>query len=116
MAAVLTLIVLLEVIYQPHGPRIRMGKPLPPGKVRPQLVSTVDTALLLAPDGSLWAWGETNSVFPQPTPSQVLRRVGSDSDWAQVAGGCGHAVAVKDDGNRPGLTPPRAPLRCPRAM
>ncbi len=99
VAAVLILIVLLEVAHQPHARRIRMGKPLPPGKVKPRLVSTWATAVLLAPDGSLWAWGETNSVFPQSAISQIPRRVGSDSDWAQVAGGPGHVVALKNDGS-----------------
>ena len=41
----------------PHSSKFAVGPPLPPGKVAPQLVSTWDTAVLLAPDGSLWCWG-----------------------------------------------------------
>jgi alpha-tubulin suppressor-like RCC1 family protein len=98
-AALLVVLVLLAVAHQPHAPRIRTGKPLPPGKVRPQLVSNWDTAVLLAPDGSLWVWGETNNGFPLSALSQVPRRVGSDSDWTQVAGTSGLTVALKNDGS-----------------
>jgi len=80
-----------------------MGKPLPPGKVKPQLVNVWDAAVLLAPDGSLWAWGGTQSglvsVLPRPTTSKIPRRVGSDSDWRQVASSVRHTVALKEDGS-----------------
>jgi hypothetical protein len=99
----LILTVLLVLVLQPDAPAIRTGKPLPPGKVRPQLVIAQDTAVLLAPDGSLWAWGgdqfKLKNVFPQPAISQVPRRVGLDSDWTQVAAGVTHVVALKNDGS-----------------
>jgi alpha-tubulin suppressor-like RCC1 family protein len=97
------LVTLLAMGLQAAEPEIPMGHPLPPGKVRPQLVNVWDKALLLAPDGSLWAWGGTYSsltnVFPQPTVSQVPVRIGSDSDWTQVASSVRHTVALKDDGS-----------------
>jgi hypothetical protein len=104
VAAALILTVLLAVVLQPHAPAIRIGKPLPPSKVRPQLVIVQDTAVLLAPDGSLWAWGgdQINSlkyVFPQPAISQAPCRIGSESDWTQVAAGAAHVVALKNDGS-----------------
>jgi alpha-tubulin suppressor-like RCC1 family protein len=112
IAAALILIVLLVFEHQLHAPGIRMGKPLPQGKVRPQLVNAGDIALLLAPDGSLWAWGGTQSklawngtgsrlmgVFPQPSISEVPLRVGADSDWTQVASGGSYTVALKSDGS-----------------
>ena len=105
VAAVLIVITVLAVVaLQPHSPGIRTGKPLPPGKVRPQLVNGWDTALLLAPDGSLWAWGGARfnlmSVFPQPEILPFPHRVGSDSDWSQVAaGGIMHTVGLKTDGS-----------------
>lgn len=54
-------------------------------------------------DGSLWAWGSTAQYFPggysrityQDTPA----RIGSDHDWAQVAAGYRHTVAIKTDGS-----------------
>jgi alpha-tubulin suppressor-like RCC1 family protein len=102
VAAALIGVVLL-VVSQYHPPGIWMGKPLPLGRVKPQLVSAGDTALLLAPDGSLWAWGGTQrsltNVLPQPAISQVPLRVGSDTDWIQVAGSMEHTVALKNDGS-----------------
>jgi len=103
VAAALILIALLLLVLQPIAPGIRMGQPLPPGKVRPQLVNARDTAVLLAPDGSLWAWGGTffslTNVSPRPAISQVPIRIGSDSDWMQVASDGQHAVALKNDGS-----------------
>jgi len=85
-------------------PEIPAGKPLPAGKVRPQLVNVGDTAVLLAPDGSLWAWGGTYlsnvCVCPEPVLLPVPRRIGSDSDWKQVAaGGAWFTAALKNDGS-----------------
>lgn len=103
VAAALILTVLLVVVLQSNAPGIRTGKPLPPGKVRPQLVSVPDTAVLLAPDGSLWAWGgaffNLTNVLPQPAISQSPLRIGADSDWAQAALGTTHTVALKIDGS-----------------
>ncbi len=102
MAAVLILIVLLAVVHQLRGPVIRMGKALPPGKVMPQLANGCDTGVLLAPDGSLWAWGEMTFLIDplqHPAISQVPQRIGSDSDWSQVAAGIKHIVALKTDGS-----------------
>jgi alpha-tubulin suppressor-like RCC1 family protein len=103
VAAALILIALLVMVLQPNAPGIQMGKPLPPGKVEPQLVNAGDMALLLAPDGSLWAWGETylnlTNLLPQPVISQFPQRIGSAKDWTQVAGGWWHTVALKDDGS-----------------
>jgi alpha-tubulin suppressor-like RCC1 family protein len=101
VAAALVGIGLLVVEYQLDRPGILIGEPLPAGKVRPILVTGYDSAVLLAPDGSLWAWGGTathlRSLFPQPTISQVPRRIGAESDWARVAGGLQHTVALKAD-------------------
>jgi alpha-tubulin suppressor-like RCC1 family protein len=103
VAAASMLILLLVELLQPDAPWIRMGKPLAPGSVSPQLVNGFDSAVLLAPDGSLWAWGGTitqlRSVFPRPTISQVPRRIGAESDWTHVSGGLHHMVALKSNGS-----------------
>src|SRR5271168_3689622 len=86
-------ILLLVILHQLNGPPISVGRALPPGKVRPQLVNSMYYSMLLAPDGSLWAWGgklgligglpeslsQKDSDWPTP------HRLGSDSDWRQLA-------------------------------
>jgi len=104
VAATLIFVALLVVVMrQSNAPGIQTGQPLPPGKVRPQLANGSDVAVLLAPDGSLWAWGGSagslTNILPQPAISQVPRRIGSDSDWTHVAVGNGHAVALKNNGS-----------------
>jgi hypothetical protein len=92
VAAALILIVVLVLVYQLHAPVFSVGKPLPPGKARPQLVIPWDTAELLAPDGSIWTWGGTTGL-------QIPQRLGSGTDWSQVAGGPGYTIALKNDGS-----------------
>jgi alpha-tubulin suppressor-like RCC1 family protein len=103
-ALALALIVLLAAVRYLGAPPISTGKPLPRGKVTPQLVSTWDTATFLAPDGSLWEWGGTMSAglvsaFPKSSVSQVPRRAGSASDWKRIDGDMLHTVAIKEDGS-----------------
>src|SRR5579863_1442821 len=103
VAAALIGVVLLVVVSQYHSSGIWMGKPLPPGKVKPQLANAWSSGVLLAPDGSLWAWGWSGvgntTLFPQADSSQVPQRIGSDSDWTQVAAGMENTLALKKDGS-----------------
>lgn len=59
--------------------------------VKPQLVSTMDGALMIAPDGSLWAWGGTHrsdaTWFGDRKVSEIPQQVGTDHDWYKVAAG-----------------------------
>jgi alpha-tubulin suppressor-like RCC1 family protein len=102
-AAALIGVVLQVVVSQYHPPGIWMGKPLPPGKVKPQLVNDGDSVLLLAPNGSLWTWGGTEfgftNLFQQPVRSEMPRRMGSDSDWMNVTAIWTHTLALKTDGS-----------------
>ena len=109
MAAALIGIVLLGVVTQSHPQGIWVGKPLPPEKVKPQLVNALGEAVLLAPDGSLWAWGWRQKISPgswalarvlsNSAVLQVPQRVGADSDWTQVAETRERTVALKNDGS-----------------
>ena len=80
-----------------------VGAPLPAGKVPPQLAMTWDSAALVAPDGSLWAWGGSQfglrAVFSNLTTTPVPIRVGNRSDWARVALGINFSIAIKQDGS-----------------
>jgi alpha-tubulin suppressor-like RCC1 family protein len=105
VAAALIGIVLLVGVSQYHPPGIWMGKPLPAGKVRPQLVNAGFYDMLLAPDGSLWAWGGLlgqgvpAGLSPTDSFSRIPHRVGSDSNWRQLACCQFRQVALKDDGS-----------------
>ena len=59
--------------------------------------------LALKMDGSLWGWRWTSAwasarsdqAYQAPIPA----RIGLDTDWAQVATGAGHCLALKRDGS-----------------
>jgi alpha-tubulin suppressor-like RCC1 family protein len=70
---------------------------IPPSKVQPQLVSGWRGVLMLAPDGTLWTWGEQPADFGKGTATP--RRIGVDSDWRQVAFHHLNAAAIKADGS-----------------
>jgi hypothetical protein len=94
----LWLIILWEAQQQPF--RFSVGRPLPRGKVAPQLCRAGDVTVLLAPDGSLWCWGvsEHPKTVLVAEPTEGPQRVGSDDDWCQVAASSSHALALKKDG------------------
>ena len=104
LTAMVVVIILLACFWNvaPKTVKFAVGPALPPGKVAPQLVSCTGTAILLAPDGSLWTWGGPPfvgpGVFGSPGNS-VPRRFGSDTDWRSISASQGHTLAVKSDGS-----------------
>ena len=63
--------------------------------------------MAVLPDGSLWAWGRNyagqlgiewkDQASDQPSV-RIPARVGQDNDWAAVAAGDHHSIALKRDG------------------
>ena len=107
LCAILLLIAaLLFLTWRPPASTpFRVGPPRPPGSVAPQIAFGADSGLLLAPDGSLWAWGgseeygsKLNNVFTTPESAATPKRVGKDSDWKRIAVCWNATVAVKQDG------------------
>ena len=90
----------VESRWDPYG--LPLGPGAPRGKVRPQLVNAFfGVGLLLAPDGTLWCWGSTDSHDPGlvEEPNQTPQRIGTDADWCWVAGSHSDALALKTDGS-----------------
>src|SRR5262245_23410770 len=69
------------------------------GPIRTKLQASLSwhTALLIAPDGSLWWWGDdffaTNRFNPKP------QQLGTNCDWVAVAAGYRFGIALKSDGS-----------------
>jgi alpha-tubulin suppressor-like RCC1 family protein len=77
---------------------------LPAGKIKPTVAIGDNHGVVLAPDGSLWTWGEAGfgwnvlGLGNNVTTQACLRRIGSDTDWVDVAVGSSSTLALKSDG------------------
>lgn len=82
--------------------RFEFGPPLSAGRVKPHLACDGNAVVMLAPDGSLWAWGGTRVPLRGVLPSNILStkplRVGTESDWQRVAVANSTVLAVKTNG------------------
>lgn len=77
---------------------------LPMGSVTPMIACGYSRdVIILAPDGSLWSFGEERLGWPvlglgSIHNSTSLRRIGKESDWASIAVGDSQNLAIKADG------------------
>jgi RNA polymerase sigma factor (sigma-70 family) len=79
---------------------------LPTGTVTPMIAYGYSRyVVVLAPNGSLWSWGEERLGWPvlglgtNIQNTTALRRIGTDTDWVSVAVGDSHCLAIKSDGS-----------------
>jgi alpha-tubulin suppressor-like RCC1 family protein len=83
------------------SPSLPLKSPgIPQSKVKPQIAVTYGSAVMLAPDGTLWTWGGKRHSQLAGAESPVPRQIGTNSDWVQI--GCGFitfALALKADGS-----------------
>src|SRR5437879_4121996 len=85
--------ILLIILLSRSGSKMSLRLPTRTGRVAVALGDS--HGVILASDGSLWVWGEQQSGWPvlglgtverQP----VLRRLGTDTNWMNVAAGPSH--------------------------
>ncbi len=77
---------------------------LPTGQVTPAIGLGDSHGIILASDGSLWAWGDQARGWPvlgleNITNQTCLRRIGKGNDWTSIAVGDAHNLAIKSDGS-----------------
>lgn len=101
IAVALIVVLLLMAVFTAGRPEtFVVGQALPPGKIQPQVVAIWDRAYLLAPDGSLWAWGGTqygSADIQLPRRSEIPRQIGTNRDWMKFSAGISHVLAIKSD-------------------
>jgi alpha-tubulin suppressor-like RCC1 family protein len=69
---------------------------------QPSLTIGQNFAAMVGPDGSLWLWGDTTAIGAVNFPvrrSMVPQRLGTETDWKQVAAGYYGLLALKKDGS-----------------
>ena len=76
---------------------------LPVGRITPAIGVGERHGVVLASNGSLWSWGENANGWPvlglgTITKQPSLRQIGSDTNWASIAVGWHHNLAIKSDG------------------
>ena len=77
---------------------------LPTGRRRPMVAVGDGYGVILAPDGSLWTWGADElgwhvlGLGPKITREAGLRRIGTATNWVDIAVGGSTTLALKADG------------------
>jgi hypothetical protein len=101
--AFLAFLVVLALIFL-STPRGKGAGKLPTGSLRPSLAIGGNHAVILASDGSLWTWGKNGSGWQvlglgtNIRTQACLRRIGTDTNWVNIAVGGSTTLALKSDG------------------
>jgi alpha-tubulin suppressor-like RCC1 family protein len=101
--AFLAFLVILALIFL-STPGGKDTEKLPTGSLRPSLAIGGNHAVILASDGSLWTWGKDGSGWQvlglgtNVRTQACLRRIGTDTNWVNVAVGGSTTLALKSDG------------------
>ncbi|MGZ4964260.1 MAG: RCC1 domain-containing protein, partial [Limisphaerales bacterium] len=100
VVAILLSVALIPKLFLPSPSK------LPTGTRAPAVAIGTSHGVILAPDGTLWTWGDSTlhgwnvlglgtNVVKQPT----LRQIGADTNWVNVAVGGSTTLALKSDGS-----------------
>jgi alpha-tubulin suppressor-like RCC1 family protein len=71
-------------------------------RVIPRIAACWSMAAMIAPDGSLWLWGEAKDQGFLLAPKAVTEtplRIGGDKDWVKIATGSRFLIGLKRDGS-----------------
>jgi RNA polymerase sigma factor (sigma-70 family) len=105
-SAAIVLATFTAVVATTHFHRVSPKLKLPTGQVNPMIAYGYSRyVVVLAPNGSLWSWGEERLGWPvlglgtRVQNTTALRRIGTDADWVSVAPGDSHCLAIKSDGS-----------------
>jgi alpha-tubulin suppressor-like RCC1 family protein len=101
--------IVLAVVVAVLAWQIKRGRePQPPVSIhcsrvitRPQIASSMNSALILAPDGTVWGWGDNGSLMGPRATSRPLgkpARLNVGSNWKTIAAGFNYGVGIKLDG------------------
>ena len=101
LLVILVVLVLFIALFLYSGSKPNLKLPTGPGAAKLALGDS--HGVVLASNGSLWVWGEEDSGWPSLGLGSVrnqarLRRLGTDTNWVDVAAGGSHTLALKDDG------------------
>jgi RNA polymerase sigma factor (sigma-70 family) len=90
--------------YHSHQQHQTSNLKIPAGSVTPAIGFGRNFGVILASDGSLWVWGENSLGWPNLGLGKInhqpfLRRIGNENDWAGIAVGDSHVLALKSNGS-----------------